>query len=73
VPFCRREADFLELRAIAIHGAPFYDLAVTMTQSAGEPRERAGIGGEMIDPQPCVGDRIAVERIANVVARFEKL
>jgi hypothetical protein len=61
--FARRQADFVELHAIAIPGAPFYDLAFTMTQPAGKSKVRAGIGEEMIHPQPRVGDRIRVERL----------
>ena len=71
--FARRKADFVELYAIAIPGAPFYDLAFTMTQRAGESKVRAGIGGKMIDPQPRVGDRIRVEGVPNADARVEKL
>jgi hypothetical protein len=71
--FARREADFVELHAIAIPGALLYDLAFTMTQPAGASKVRPGIGGEMIDPQPRVGDRIRVERVPNIDARVEKL
>ncbi len=73
VLFSRREAVLVELRAIEIHGAAFYDIVFTVTVPAEAQPESARIGGEMIYPNAQVGDRILVEKIANVVARVEKL
>jgi len=73
VLFSRKEAVLVELRAIEIHGAAFYDIVFTVTETAGARPESARIGGEMMYANARVGDRILVEKIANVVARVEKL
>ena len=73
VLFSRKEAILEQLRGIEIHGAAFYDIVFTAVEPAGAPTESARIGGEMMYPNAQVGDRIVVEKIANVVARVEKL
>jgi signal peptidase I len=73
VLFSRKEAVLVELRAIEIHGAAFYDIVFTVTEMAGARPESARIGGEMMYPNARVGDRILVEKVANVVARVEKM
>ncbi len=62
-----------QLRAIEIHGAAFYDIVFRAVEPAGVQPETARIGGEMIYPNAQAGDRIMVEKIANVVTRVEKL
>ncbi len=71
--FSRKEAVLEQLRAIEIHGARFYDLLLSWADAPGAPPEAARIGGEMIYADPREGDRVVVERIANVVARVEKV
>jgi hypothetical protein len=71
--FSRREAILHELRAIEIHGAAFYDIVFTAVEPVGARAESARIGGEMIYANAQIGDRIVVEKIANVVARVDKL
>ncbi len=71
--FSRKEAILQQLRAIEIHGAVFYDVVFNVIEPADAPPESARIGGEMMYPDAQVGDRIVVEKVANVVARVEKL
>ena len=72
VLFSRKDAVLSDLRAIEIHGLRFYDILY----SAGEPGaapESARIGAEMIYANPRAGDRVMIERVANVVMRVDKL
>ncbi len=70
--FSRKEGVPRNLRAIQIHGAAFYDIVFTVAESAAA-MESARIGGEMIYANARPGDRVAIEKIANVVMRVEKL
>jgi hypothetical protein len=71
--FARKEAVLQQLRAIEIHGLRFYDIVFTCTDPPGEEPEVARVGNEMIYPGAQPGDRILVEKIANVVSRVQKL
>ena len=73
VLFSRKEAILRDLRAIEIHGARFCDLLFTPAETPGAPPESARIGAEMIYASPQAGDRVMVEKIANVVTRVDKL
>ena len=71
--FSRKEAILHELHALQIHGALFYDIVYTYTDQLDPKRESARIGGEMIYPNAQAGDRVFIEKIANLVMRVEKL
>ena len=71
--FSRKEAILQELRALQIHGALFYDIAYTYTDQLNAKLESARISGEMIYPNAQTGDRVFIEKIANLVMRVEKL
>ena len=71
--YSKKEAILLELRAILIHGMPFYDIVYEYTEQLDPRPEKARIGGEMIYPNARPGDRVFVERIDRVVTRVEKL
>ena len=71
--YSKKEAILLELRELTIHGSPFFDIVYEYTEQLDPRPERARIGGEMIYPQAHPGDRVFVEKIANVVTRVEKL
>lgn len=71
--FARKEAVLQQLRPIEIHGLRFYDIVFTCTEPPGAQPEIARVGGEMLYPDARPGDRILVEKIANVVSRVQKL
>lgn len=71
--FSRKEATLLEIHALAIHGSPYYDILYAYTEELDPQPQGARIGGEMIYPGAQPGDRVLVERVANVVMRVEKL
>jgi len=71
--FSRKEATLLEIRALAIHGSPYYDILYAYAEEFDPKPQAARIGGEMIYPNAQPGDRVMVERVANVVTRVEKL
>ncbi len=73
VLFSRREAILEDLRAIQIHGARFYDILFSFIETPGAPPEAGRIGAEMIYAHPQAGDRVLIEKVANVVMRVEKL
>jgi hypothetical protein len=73
VLFSRKEAILHELRALRIHGALFYDIVYTYADQLDPRRESARISDQMIYPNAQEGDRVFVEKIANVVMRVEKL
>ena len=71
--FSRKEATLLEIHALAIHGSPYYDILYAYTYELDPKPQAARIGGEMIYPNAQPGDRVLVEKVANVVLRVEKL
>ena len=72
VLFSRKEAILQELRALEIHGLRFYDILFSASEP-GAPAESARIGAEMIYANPRAGDRVMIEKVANVVMRVDKL
>lgn len=71
--YSRKEATIEHLRALDLHGLPFYDVYYKYTDEL-DPRTRlARVQGEMVSSGIRVGDRVLVERIANTVMRIEKL
>ncbi len=73
VLFSRKEAILEELLAVEIHGARFYDILFSFPETPGTPPELDRVGAEMIYAHPRAGDRVIVEKVANVVMRVEKL
>ncbi len=73
VLFSRKEAVLEQLRAIQIHGAPFYDIVFTSIEAPDSGPQAVRIGSEMIYAKARVGDRVMIEQIANIVTRVEKL
>lgn len=71
--FSRKEATLLEIHGLAIHGSPYYDILYAYTAELDPQPQEARIGAEMIYPNAQPGDRVMVERVANVVMRVEKL
>ena len=71
--FSRKEAILQELRAIRIHGTPFYDIVYTYTEQLDPRPESARISEQLIYPNAQAGDRVLIEKIANTVMRVEKL
>ena len=71
--YSRKEAILNDLRATSIHGSAFYDIVFTYTEQLDPRPDLARIGSEMIYPNAQAGDRVFIERIANVVVRVEKL
>jgi len=71
--FSRKEATLLEIRGLLIHGSPFYDILYAYAEELDPKPQAARIGAEMIYPNAQPGDRVFVERVANVVTRVEKL
>jgi hypothetical protein len=73
VLFFRKEAILRDLRAIEIHGARFYDILFSFTETPDTLPESGRIGAEMIYAHPRAGDHVMIEQVANVVTRVEKL
>jgi hypothetical protein len=71
--FSRKEATLLEIRELLIHGSPYYDILYAYAEELDPKPQAARIGAEMIYPNAQPGDRVFVERVANVVTRVEKL
>ena len=71
--FSRKEAVIRQLRAVELHGLRLYDIVFTCTEPPDARPEVARVGSEMIYPDAQPGDRILVEKIANVVSRVQKL
>ena len=71
--YSKKEAILKDLRGLTIHGMQFFDIVYEYTEQLDPRPEHARIGGEMIYPNAQPGDRVFVERIANVVTRVEKL
>jgi hypothetical protein len=71
--FAHKEAVLQQLRALEIHGLRFYDIVFTCTEPPGAGPEAARVGSEMIYAGAQPGDRILVEKIANVGSRGQKL
>jgi hypothetical protein len=71
--FSRKEATLLEIHALAIHGSPYFDILYAYNEELDPKTHDARIGAEMIYPNARPGDRVFIERVANVVTRVEKL
>jgi len=71
--FSRKEATLLDIRGFQVHGSPYYDIRYTYAEELDPQTHTARIGGEMIYPNAQPGDRVLVEKAANVVLRVEKL
>ena len=71
--FSRKDATLLDIRALSIHGSLYYDILYAYNEEMDPKTQSARIGGEMIYPNAQPGDKVMVERVANVVMRVEKL
>ena len=71
--YSRKEATIKYLRALNIHGLPFFDVYYKYTEPLDAPTQLARVQGEMVYPTIQPGDRVLVEKVANTVMRIEKL
>ncbi|MFQ5663502.1 MAG: hypothetical protein ACE5HL_06700 [Terriglobia bacterium] len=71
--YSRKEAVIEHLRALSIHGLPFFDVYYKYTEELDARPQLARVQGEMVYPTIQAGDRVLVEKIANTVMRIEKL
>lgn len=71
--YSRKEATIEHLRALSIHGLPFFDVYYKYTGDPDARTQLARVQGEMVYATIQVGDRALVEKAANTVMRIEKL
>lgn len=71
--YSRKEATIEHLRALDLHGLPFFDVYYKYTDELDPQTQLARVQGEMVSPGIQVGDRVLVEKIAHTVMRVEKL
>lgn len=71
--YSKKEAVIEYLRALSIHGLPFFDVYYRYTEPPDARPEQARVQGEMVSPGLVAGDRVLVEKVAHTVMRVEKL
>jgi hypothetical protein len=67
-----REGVLKELRPLAIHGSPFYDVYFQLAGGADGQIGSGRIGTESIYPDARSGDRVKLHFLMNVLVRVER-
>jgi hypothetical protein len=67
-----REGVLKELRPLAIHGSPFYDVYFQLAGLAEGQIGSGRIGTESIYPDARSGDRVKLHFLMNVLLRVER-
>jgi hypothetical protein len=67
-----REGVLKELRPLAIHGSPFYDVYFQLAGRAEGQIGSGRIGTESIYPDARSGDRVKLHFLMNVLLRVER-
>ncbi|MFQ5724682.1 MAG: hypothetical protein ACE5G6_09325, partial [Terriglobia bacterium] len=65
--YSKKEATIEHLRAVDLHGLPFFDVYYKYTDEADAETQLARVQGEMVYSRLQVGDRVLVEKIADTV------
>jgi hypothetical protein len=67
-----QEGVLIELRPLAIHGSPFYDVYFRLADRPNGQIDSGRIGTESMYPGAKSGDRVKLHFVVNVLVRVEK-
>ena len=67
----RQPGTLLDVRAIDIHGAQFFDLSFALDAAPTQPRT-SRIGRESVYPDPKPGDAVTLHLVLGQITKVEK-